>query len=574
MTLNITVLTPNTIYQSADFKLTDFDTGEPQPDPSPKTVKLTFSSWWGFITYTGVGKWRDRDVSSLIVDWLTGADPELNMADTAQIVQAKGAELLQDYERFYPRRRHTFTLAGFEGDQARAYVISNFEDCYGHSRSTLDDHLTVTTRSIRRGTKATVIVTGYKSAVPPNKRRLLGRLAANYPDDGLRIRRRMAELNAEAAPNTQDKVSEECVVLSFRIDGTGIMFVSGDATEVPQRFPHIMYGVNTSQVVMDALEEMGVDPSQGRMIQVASFSGRSGPRTTSPAPCRYAIVAPDLSAGYRASEIPSTDFELMRPVDINNRGQVIGTGRSGPTQPLDIPWSWRGGQLDRLNFTGMAKAVNGAGQVAAVFQVSGRPRAALYQGDTLIELAPHYDESGVSTDTGSVATAINNAGTIAGHVQRVAEERSSTAVRAAIFHDGQPAIALEVLPDEYDCQAIDINEEGHVLVVTMPALFEGRCILWDPADGSWSYVGDETTSVFPVALNDDGVVLGQAKNAHAQPVAVICIDRPWLRRPDGEVVLLPYLTDHGTTPDVINNLGQIVGAAGTDNCWHAIFWNP
>src|SRR6266567_1281935 len=93
MTLNITVLTPTIIYQSADFRITDFDTRKASNDPSPKTVTITFWSWMGFITYTGVGRWRGRDVSSLIVEWLTDSD-ELSMADVANSVQAKGTQLL------------------------------------------------------------------------------------------------------------------------------------------------------------------------------------------------------------------------------------------------------------------------------------------------------------------------------------------------------------------------------------------------------------------------------------------------------------------------------------------------
>ncbi len=72
MTLNVTLLTPIVIYQSADFRLTNPATGKSFPDPSPKTVTLTYSGWDGFITYTGVGSWRDRYVSDYLVEWLTG----------------------------------------------------------------------------------------------------------------------------------------------------------------------------------------------------------------------------------------------------------------------------------------------------------------------------------------------------------------------------------------------------------------------------------------------------------------------------------------------------------------------
>jgi hypothetical protein len=248
-------------------------TGDPFPDPSPKTVTLTYLSWNGFITYTGVGSWRDRDVSDYLVEWLAGpADP--TMADVAETVARRGTELPRDFECYYQRRKHTFTLAGFSNDGPRVYVISNFEDCFTHVHGDIDDHLIITTRPLGSGKKATVIVTGYKPAVPLNDRRLLGSVAANYPGDGLRIRRRMAQLNADAAPRSNNMVSAECVVLSFRSDGTGAMQLDRDATEVPQQFPHIMQGIDVNKTITEALRNAGVTP--GHMMQIGYASIRPG----------------------------------------------------------------------------------------------------------------------------------------------------------------------------------------------------------------------------------------------------------------------------------------------------------
>jgi hypothetical protein len=74
MTLNITLLTERAIYQSADFKLTDADTGEPITEASTKLVTLQYFEWDGFVTYTGVGRWRGRDIAAWLVKWLTGLE--------------------------------------------------------------------------------------------------------------------------------------------------------------------------------------------------------------------------------------------------------------------------------------------------------------------------------------------------------------------------------------------------------------------------------------------------------------------------------------------------------------------
>lgn len=54
MTLNLTVITPTVIYQSADFRLTDLSTGLPTNHRSPKLVTFVYEAWIGFVTYTGL----------------------------------------------------------------------------------------------------------------------------------------------------------------------------------------------------------------------------------------------------------------------------------------------------------------------------------------------------------------------------------------------------------------------------------------------------------------------------------------------------------------------------------------
>ncbi len=302
----------------------------------------------------------------------------------------------------------------------------------------------------------------------------------------------------------------------------------------------------------------------------------------------------------------------MGPRDISDRGQIVGTGRSTLGQPQDIPWSYFNGQVDRLNYTGLAAAVNDKGQIVAVLQGAAAPGsatqlAALYDEDTLRELPLYHGQPGVFEGTESAASAINARGMIAGDVRGQVEERGRPNTRAALFQLGQPTLALMELAVDFGTRAAAINEGGQILVMAGKGVFDARSVLWNPADGTWEYVSDDRSNVFPIALNDDGVVLGQARNAHNQPVAVICrpgdrwerlgtddnwapvdmnnkgevvgrvtidrIDRPWLHRPTDETILLPYITDHHTTPAALNNLGQIVGSAGADHGAHALLWS-
>ena len=56
MTLNITILAPSVIYQSADYRLFNTHTRRPELEPSTKAIVLRNSEWTGFVTYTGVGR--------------------------------------------------------------------------------------------------------------------------------------------------------------------------------------------------------------------------------------------------------------------------------------------------------------------------------------------------------------------------------------------------------------------------------------------------------------------------------------------------------------------------------------
>jgi len=605
LTLNVTILTPATIYQSADFRLTD--NGKLVTNQSAKSVVLTYSTWIGFVTYTGLGRWYGKDLSDWVAGWLADGK-QRSMAEVANHLADEGTKLLTAYRQQFRRQpKHTFTLAGFEAGFARAFVISNFEDCFGTVRKSLDQQLTVTTRKLRAGSKATVIVTGYKPAVPTDDRRKLGALASRYPMDGGRIRRRMEALNAKAAmpPVSKGLISQDCVVLSFRSDGSGILQLNNEADEVPPQFPHIMYGMNVAQAMNNALRSLGIDPAQIRLVQGGFASSHSsGPPSVSTASCPFAVAVADPTSGYSIHEITSPGLDSMTPNDINDSGQVVGTGQSR-TQP-NIPWMMQNGQLTRLNYTGFAVSINNHGQVAGTLQSEQGERATVYEGGLLTTFPLYHGEPGVFAGTDSSAYAISTDGTVAGSVQSRTEERGRPNRRAAVFWSGQPPTVLMELKAEFGSNAVDINERGQVLVVANQAIFDARSILWTPQDGSWFYVGNHTANVSPIALTDEGLVLGKARNNQAKPSVVICqpggdwerlgiddawealdinnqgdvigwawvdrIQRPWLRLASGQIIWLPYVIEHHTIPKAINSYGQIIGSAVADHGQHAVIW--
>jgi hypothetical protein len=233
MTLNITLLTKSRIYQSADFRLTNADTGAIITDASTKLVTLQYNEWDGFVTYTGVGSWRGRDIADWLVEWLTGLEVASPL-DVAQRIEERATGLLNEIARSTRKRHfHTFVLAAFWQDRPQIWVISNFESCAGLSNTQPSAEFS---KDPKRFTATPIaVVTGQKQAVSRQARRRLVYLARRYPDDSSRIRRRLIEINEEAAqlPLSRGTVSSGCSVCSFRADGRGAQDLSGAGSVDP-----------------------------------------------------------------------------------------------------------------------------------------------------------------------------------------------------------------------------------------------------------------------------------------------------------------------------------------------------
>jgi len=356
VTLNITLLTPFAIYQSADFRLTDLDTGRLMTDQSAKTVILQYNSWSGFVTYTGLGSWYGRSVSEFVVDWLTDGVARSSMNDVALHLESGGTRLLTDVQqRSGYSVRHTFTLAGFENNAIRAFVISNFEDGRGATRNTAASSLSTTVRELHRNSGAVTIVTGSSRAVPVAQLRLLRRMAIAHAEDGGLIRRRLEAINATAArsPASRGTISEQCAVTSFRFDGYGRLQLGDETGPRPGKIPVIISGVELNRTLQDAAKRIGIDFSNAQMSNATFVSTRNpGPASAKSRPCGFPVSTSDISKEYVLQEITAGDFEPLMASDINDAGHVTGTGRDERQVPWtrQIPWLWKEGQADRLNF--------------------------------------------------------------------------------------------------------------------------------------------------------------------------------------------------------------------------------
>jgi hypothetical protein len=220
VTLNITVVTPTVVYQSADFRLTDGDTGDLVDDHSNKTVTMTFPQWGGFLTYTGLGRYGNQDMSHRISQWLENKS-DLGPLDVAELLRTRSDSMFSrssQLKRFW----HTYILGSFHLGKPQVFLISNFQSLFRENSSKPSSSFEVSSRTLRNSESSLIIVTGNSDAVSRHQRAQLKHATREFPTDGGRMRRLIGRINAEAAQSkrARDLISRECSIMSLHMDGT------------------------------------------------------------------------------------------------------------------------------------------------------------------------------------------------------------------------------------------------------------------------------------------------------------------------------------------------------------------
>ncbi len=601
MTLNMTLLTPAAIYQSSDFRLTDPNSQKVIRDESVKTVILRYQRFSGFVTYTGVGAWGNIDISTMIVNWLGSAKAN-SLAEVATILETEGTRLLNKVRRATRKRfPHTFTLAGFEDQRVRAYVISNFEDCFGRTTHPAAATLSTTKRELRKGSSPVVIVTGQPSSVPSATRRSLCQLAIRKPDDGGLIRTHMQSINAVAASTRAacGAVSQDSAVISFRSDGLGLIQLSEDRISGPKSIPVVIDGIDERRLLLEAMASIGLDFTEAR-LQNSTFATIPplGPIAEVPSTCRFSVIRPTVSAGYDVEEIQSAEFDTLSANDINDEVQVVGTGRLERTTPwrTSVPWTFSDSAVFNLGFQGSAISINNQGGVSINVNQPGSCAGQL-TGNTLniFQLTGRAIEEVDATSSNAVA---NN---IYGYVTGSVCTQSGNNKRAALFHASHEPLVLIEPGARFGTQAVDINDEGQVVVIGSFAPSVVRTIIWDPTKDDWRFIDYGKEGVRAVSINNQGAIVGYAAgtaviyepgsswrelgtehgwypkdvNDSGDTVGIVSQNgylRPWLRLASGEIILLPFVDRHNTEALAINNNRDVVGGAHADHGGHALIW--
>jgi probable HAF family extracellular repeat protein len=188
-----------------------------------------------------------------------------------------------------------------------------------------------------------------------------------------------------------------------------------------------------------------------------------------------------------------TDLGTLSPVDVNNRGQIVGTRDDAPGAYL-----WTAGRLVDLGSLGgdftYPRAINDRGRVVGMSGTAERPDAPfLWSGGVMRE---------VPLDT---VSDIDNRGRVAG-----GRAAGTGGFHAGVWHRGTVTDLGAAAFDRSNSYAI--NDRGWVIGWTFSPERHERGTLW--RDGTTTDLGTlGGTSTRLVAINDRGVILATSQTS-------------------------------------------------------------
>ena len=253
-------------------------------------------------------------------------------------------------------------------------------------------------------------------------------------------------------------------------------------------------------------------------------------------------------------------------IEIGDGGDVVGSSELDPTGPVRFHafrWRRETGMTDLGTLPGgdssQAFGINGLGEVAGV---SGRP--GLFFGQEAVAWSPAGVVRGLGTlgGLGSRANAINSAGQVAG-ADFIAggESPDSPVPRAVVWEPDGRVIALPMLrpstPSQIDeSEATAINDAGQLAGYANSADGQFHGVAWDAERRvrDLGTLGPEGFS-FALAINEQGYVAGYSRNVEPGQRAVL-----WT--PAGDIFdlgVLPGGTDSRAFG--LNDVGQVVGVS-------------
>ena len=244
MTLNMTIVAPWGIWQSADRRLTNPSTGKVEDDASIKHVAVRCSDGTALITYTGIGRVHDVPTSDWIRHLIRG---ENRTVDQTLIMIREAAT--STFPAIAPGFELTFNIGAFLGKRPWAAVITNrqlngsVQTRFETSAIQVDQH------------NPGVMITGTRLAVSAADSSLLTKAARNKPKRTRFYHELLAGVNLRASshPTYGRLISPTCITVHMPAKGEPVNFRSHDPTAAAtnQRgggIPIVLFGIDMTEI--------------------------------------------------------------------------------------------------------------------------------------------------------------------------------------------------------------------------------------------------------------------------------------------------------------------------------------
>jgi hypothetical protein len=257
MTLNLTVVTPQNVYQCSDFRLT-YSGGDYTDEEAQKVIVISTFKWTALLQFCGVAK---TTAGFDVTEWLAKLVPRIQSNASLGFLET---ELLSVGRRQIGNAGPTsFSVAGFNGARPFTILVSNFQ-------SLPDTRQTFSTgwKASRSTQKKIAFATGTGGDfVRPDELKTLSQIAHRLPP--LDVQRKMATLNktaaARAGPN--GSVSESCFSGHLRNNGTGEL-IPHDVNPGGEYLP--AFALNLVRVnELKAKVDANGNPLPRRLVQMA-----------------------------------------------------------------------------------------------------------------------------------------------------------------------------------------------------------------------------------------------------------------------------------------------------------------
>jgi len=601
MTLNISVVGKNAIFQSSDFRLSAFElnpdgTYRVTEDNSPKIVSLQYKEWAGYVTYCGIGKYGGVPTYKQCSDWISslGVSPTFN--DIVSKIEQEGSTWIKGILRALGEfRSHSFIVGAYENGSPRLAIISNSHSACGSISRDAQLGLQATFGLV---SKRAVYVTGIDNAVLREERAGLRKLADRSLDQRV-IREQLARINSAAAARVQaaNGISAHCMTCVLEANGGTNFEVHG---QVGAAFSPVvirdgidfgaeigrLFGANHQFVQMvsataassDAVAEKRFDCVLSLDPPHANFTGHElggmnemhisfvsandkltavgqimRPLSGAPHALVYKIDGEIIDLGVLPGGLTS------QASDINSDGLVVGSATLGNGDRRAFFWSG-GGELECIEpiqwNNSHAAAVNSVGQVVGCIFKSpsmpgaGEKRAFIWSRERGMELIPGLESAY------SDARDLNDRGEVLG----ICDLGNGTQSFVWSVRNG-----IEILTTPWGSvfHASAINNLGTVIGEADDQTGIRKGIVWDKKDGTRRL--PILFGFSPIDIDDYGNIAG---HDHTRPWS-----SAWVVTAAGELFELPAGRDHAVNARAI--VGDTVfGHASTSDWkhWHPIRW--